>query len=229
MSCERNLKFWRKLQSKQAANCGFGHRSHSQLRYVVEGVCWVLMGMSSRSGAIHSVYFYGSDEALIQRLRGIVVSSVDVGNSVLIVATRDHREKLVAALEGEGVNVSGLELERRIILQDAQGLLGRILVNGSPSRTAFADVIGDLICTLRQSTWSPDRGVTVFGEMVALLCEQGEMANALELETLWNEMLDDDSFHLHCAYARRIFTGTSDAALFRAICESHSHVVGHTS
>jgi len=67
----------------------------------------------------------------------------------------------------------------------------------------------------------------IFGEMVAVLWDEGNRVGALALEHLWNDLLNNQAFHLHCAYPRTLFAG-DEAGLFN-ICESHSQVVGVTA
>src|SRR4051794_6398526 len=121
------------------------------------------------SAVIHSVHFYDQDEALIQRLRGIVTSAINTGNSVLIVATREHRLQLAAELEKSGLNPQGLEKDRRLLLEEAGELLTRFMVNGVPDRKRFSQTLGQLLSSAREGAWNAHRGLTVFGEMVALL------------------------------------------------------------
>jgi len=47
--------------------------------------------------------------------------------------------------------------------------------------------------------------VHAFGEMVALLCQDGLFDAAVELEGLWNELAARFRFHLFCAYPSRLF------------------------
>ena len=68
-------------------------------------------------------------------------------------------------------------------------------------------------------------GLTVFGEMVAVLWEQGKKEAALELERLWNEILNGHPFHLHCAYPRWAFITDEDQDGLDAIYRTHSHLV----
>jgi len=70
-------------------------------------------------------------------------------------------------------------------------------------------------------------GITVFGEMVAILWSEGNKVGALELERLWNDVLKDHAFHLHCAYPRWILQDGSDNLLLKSICDEHSSVLGH--
>src|SRR5438270_3437720 len=179
----------------------------------------------SSSPTVHSVHFYDRDEALIQRLRSIVSSAIDNGNSALIVATQEHRRQLSAALEANG-DPRGLEMGGRLTFLDADETLSLFMVDGLPDQRRFVASVGKLVRTAKRAAWNGHRGLTVFGEMVAILWERGNQAGALQLEALWNDLLSDSAFHLHCAYPRSLFAGSGDSSQIRAICDSHSHVLG---
>jgi hypothetical protein len=185
--------------------------------------------VSAASSVIHSVHFYEHDEALIQRLRGIVIPAIDCGNSVVIVATEDHRQQLAAVLATNDVDTAVLQEQGRLYLLDAHELLSRFMVDGFPDREKFSSVVGKLIAQARLSAWNVHRGVTAFGEMVAVLWEEGNRIAALQLESLWNDLLYESEFHLHCAYPRNMFRTNAEAAMIRAICDVHSHVVGRAA
>lgn len=180
----------------------------------------------SSAPIVHSVHFYDQDEALVVRLCSIISSAIETGNSVLIVATEEHRRQLTAALEKRNSNLRGLEVDGRLNFFDAEETLSLFMVNGLPDRDLFLASVGELVNAAKLTAWNTHRGLTVFGEMVAVLWERGNFAGALELEALWNELLNDRSFHLHCAYPRSLFAHGKSRSLFGAICDGHSHVVG---
>jgi MEDS: MEthanogen/methylotroph, DcmR Sensory domain len=181
------------------------------------------------SPLVHSVHFYDHDEALILRLRNIVTSAIDAGNSILIVATEEHRRQLTSALQGRGGDLNGLLEDGRLNLHDAREMLTKFMVQGLPDRERFLATVGDLVCRVKEAAWNAHRGVTVFGEMVALLWDDRNTVGALQLESLWNDLLNDRAFHLHCAYSREILERNADSMLIKAICEEHSHVIGHVA
>ena len=167
---------------------------------------------------VHSVHFYDHDIALIKRLSSIVGAAIGVGNSVLIVATPEHRRALG--------NPMGLKKLGRWTCRDAQQALGKFMRADAPDPDLFRNSVGQWVRAARQAAWNQEKGLTVFGEMVALLWSQGNKEGALKLETLWNELLSNRSFHLHCAYPRSLFGRGDDAHGFRLICNEHSHVIG---
>jgi hypothetical protein len=178
-------------------------------------------------GVVHSVHFYDSDRALIQRLQSIFMSAFEIGNSVIIVATEEHYRQLSAALKRQIIDVVGLEAAGRLIFFEASEALEHFMVNGMPDRELFYNSIGRLLREAKCAASNSEMGLTVFGEMVAVLWDEGNREGALALETLWNELLSESAFHLHCAYPRSLFTHESQATQMQAICQGHSHVVGY--
>jgi len=175
--------------------------------------------------AVHSVHIYHDDSALIKRLCGIVISGLHVGNSVVIVATAAHRDMLVKELRDSGIHIRGYARDGRFAMYDAENTLATFMVRNRPDRALFKQSVGALLADARKHALSKDRGLTVFGEMVAVLWEQDKKQAALELEALWNESLNHSAFHLHCAYPRLPFISGKDAKGYAAVCEAHSHVL----
>jgi hypothetical protein len=175
--------------------------------------------------AVHSVHIYDDDSGLIKRLCGIVISGLHVGNSVLIVATAPHRDQLIKELRDSGTIIRTYARDGRFAMYDAEETLATFMVNDRPDRNLFMQSVGALLSDARSHAVAKDAGLTVFGEMVAVLWEQGKKQAALELEALWNESLNDRAFHLHCAYPRLPFISGKDEKGYAAVCEAHSHIM----
>jgi hypothetical protein len=173
---------------------------------------------------VHSVHFYDTHDALIDRLSGVVCSGLLIGNSVLLVCTAEHRSQLMKALERLEVKIRDYARKGRFSMCDANEMLALFMVNGMPDADRFMSSVGKLLIEAKKASRSKDEGLTVFGEMVAVLWEEGNRTGALALEKLWNDVMQETAFHLHCAYPGWIFDG--QAGDIRPICELHSHVFG---
>ncbi len=174
---------------------------------------------------LHSVHIYDEPSALINRLCGIVKSALEMGNSVLIVATASHRNDLVQELGHAGVNVRDRARDGRFAMYDAKETLASFMLKGRPDRDLFLGSVGKLLDESKKNARSAEKGLTVFGEMVAVLWDEGNKEGALELESLWNDVLNDRAFHLHCAYPRWTFINDGDDSGLAAVCHAHSHVL----
>jgi KaiC/GvpD/RAD55 family RecA-like ATPase len=177
---------------------------------------------SQHRPAVHSVHIYSDDNGLISRLCGIFATSLRMGDSALVIATAEHREQLVKSLGDAGINVRSCAREGRYTMLDADELLAQFMVDGIPDARSFERSVGTVLASAHQRARSRNRGVTAFGEMVAILWNNGEKEAALKVEDLWNEALRSHSFHLHCAYPRCIFDNVGD---IDSVHSMHTHVV----
>ena len=177
----------------------------------------------SSGASVHSVQFYDTPTALMDRLCAIVSAGLLSGDSLLIVATEEHREQLVAALYNLNVDVLDYAWGSRIIMCDAEELLAEFMVDGLPDPELFRNAVGDLVNETKGRDKGNDAGVIIFGEMVAVLWKEGNRVAALALEHLWNNLLAEQPLKLNCAYPRALFA--SDEAGVLTICQSHSHIV----
>src|SRR5258708_30127218 len=121
------------------------------------------------SRGVHSVHFYDADEALIQRLQSVVVSGLEDGNSILMVATEEHRRQLAAALRKRGYDVPRLESDTTLAFFDAHETLALLMMDGKLDRDRFLRLLSELIGSAKLVARNGNASVTVFGEMVAIL------------------------------------------------------------
>jgi hypothetical protein len=178
--------------------------------------------MGSHLRAVHSVHIYENDASLIARLSEINATSMRLLDSALIIATAAHRERLISALEDVGVDARSCARDGRYTMFDARQLLLTFMRDGMPDSDLFRQSIGSVLLDARRRADSRSQGLIAFGEMVALLWQDGNKAAALKLEELWNNAMRDVTFHLHCAYPRDGF----DAAYeIKSVHNLHTHIV----
>lgn len=104
---------------------------------------------------------------------------------------------------------------------DAFDTLSKFMVDGFPDPVLFKKVIGGVFEEFVDSRYE----VRAFGEMVALLWENGNRSGAVELEELWNNIQKEYSFSLFCAYPMNILEGESQIESFAKVCDTHSNVL----
>jgi len=113
-----------------------------------------------------------------------------------------------------------------MVMRDAAESLTRFMVAGRPDWQKFKHFAEGLIQRVGSvSTDTRPPTCFIFGEMVALLWDEGNRSAAIELERLWNEFAKHYSFQLHCAYPLHSFSDEADRAQFAQICKEHSHVL----
>ena len=163
--------------------------------------------------------FYDHDAELVAGVAHYVADGLRQGDRVVVVATAPHRLALEASLLALGTDVARAHSSNTLLSLDAEDTLGAFMVDDVPDHQAFRSSVGRVI----ELAGADGSGVRVFGEMVALLWEHGNVAGALELEDLWNGLADHHAFALYCAYP---ITALETAPLrdVSRVCDLHSVV-----
>ncbi len=172
----------------------------------------------------HDVKFYEDDAYLLDGLSQFIGSSLGAGHAAVVIATEPHRDVLRGRLQDSGIDVDRASVQGRYVALDAVETLEKIMVNGSPDAGTFMVLIGGVIERACAAAQRPNPRVAAFGEMVAVLWEQGRRESAIELERLWNALAETHAFHLQCAYPMRLFPREADASLLSSVCDEHTHV-----
>ena len=140
-----------------------------------------------------------------------------------MIATKAHCKELRQALRLRGIDLKAAIKAEKYIERDAAKTLDLFMVGGAPDRNKFHNTIGELIgrATAHKAA---GKELVLFGEMVALLWAEGKRDATLRLEELWNELGDQYSFHLLCAYPTKAFESPEHKHLFFNICGEHTEV-----
>lgn len=167
----------------------------------------------------HLVQFYESDSFLSETVGEYIVEGLDAGETTIVVATKEHRQAIDEVVGDGELDLQELRNEGRYILLDAAEVLSRFMVDGEPEPALFSAAVGSVIARAAEA----GRGVRIFGEMVALLWDDGNVQGAIRLEELWNELAEAHPFSLLCAY--RIQDLGTDTEAFHEVCAQHSRVI----
>lgn len=166
----------------------------------------------------HVVVFHQSLGFLAATVAEFLAPALMGGGTAIVVGTPEHRALIEDTLAQAGV--LGLDAGGLVSL-DAEEALSGFMVDGSPDRQRFEATVGRLV---RRAT-ATDRPVRVFGEMVAVLWEQGLPEAALTLESLWDEVVAERPFSLLCAYPMSSFRDDASTDGLRRICRGHGRVL----
>jgi anti-sigma regulatory factor (Ser/Thr protein kinase) len=170
----------------------------------------------------HVVFFYEHDEALISSVCQYVIDAIEGDDVALVVATSDHARAFETATIRAGIDADSARSDGRLLILDADEAMSRFMVDEWPRSSAFFTTFGGLI----RGAADTGRRVSVYGEMVAVLWDAGNVAAAIELETLWNDLGDLVPFSLFCAYPAHIVSGDENEGSLDQICQCHSKVLG---
>lgn len=168
----------------------------------------------------HIVQIYGTDEVFLDSLTGFVAGGLAAGDAVIIIATADHRAQLETRLSALGCDLQAASGRDAYFALDAEETLARFFVNDWPNDDLFTALVADLLARARRD----GRRVRAFGEMVAILWEQGRKGATVRLEYLWHQLCEKERFALFCAYPKNSFANEGRAAL-HGIFAAHSKVI----
>jgi hypothetical protein len=178
----------------------------------------------STIGVDHAVQFYDEDESLIHQLGNYVGAALVRGEASVVIATRPHREGLVATLLRRGFDVGIARRQGRFVALDAAELLAQVSQpDGGLAEERFQELALGLVRKAAASADGGRRRVTVFGEMVALLWARDPRL-AIRVEERWNHIQEQSPCPTCCAYPMSLFEPSLHAAEFVRLCAQHSHV-----
>jgi len=169
----------------------------------------------------HLVQFYETDPCLVETVCSVLMPALGAGDTAIVVATPVHRRLFERAFRNAGIDVEGAIDDGRYLPFDAEALLRRFMIDGRPDTALFQRTIGAVFAVASEG----GRRIRVYGEMVALLWDYGDVASALALEDLWNDLAEIHTFDLLCAYPTRAFEEEASTAAFERICEQHTMVI----
>ena len=168
----------------------------------------------------HLVQIYENDKIFIGTLEGFVGSGFLSGDNVVIIATAIHLKELNRRLEKQGFDINDLMASGQYIPLNANEELSRFMVNNWTDEKLFNEFVTNLIIRAKKN----NRKVRVFGELVAVLWEQGNCGATVQLENLWHQLVHTNSFTLFCAYPKVGFTQNANDSI-TTICKTHSTVI----
>ena len=172
----------------------------------------------------HIVQFYEDDRDLVSLVTPFLVAGLMGGEVVIVVAEAAHRGALDAAIAATGVDLAAVSAAGRYIVLDAHETLSALAKNGQPDPDRFDGRIGDLI----RAASAGDRPVRIYGEMVAILWDRGDLFGAISLEALWNEREARHPFSLYCAYPLTAIANAGNLVAAKQVRDHHSSLVTPT-
>jgi signal transduction histidine kinase len=195
----------------------------------IEGAATVYSGEISPSGVplthaapLHVVQFYENEAAHVGAVVEFLRHGLLEGESAVVLAGREHSRIYLERLSGNGLSPESLRCEGRLVVLEAEEMLALLLAEGAPDFDRFFHLLGSVLD--EALAVAPSGRVRVYGELVALLAQDGNFSAALALERLWNSLGQSRPFSLLCAYPLRQFARASLAQSFEQVCDLHHDV-----
>lgn len=183
------------------------------------------MSQTSELRGAHALQFYESDSELVAAVVPYLAAGVHEGEALVVVAEDVHRHEFEAGLDAAGIDLEEARATGMFASLDAVSTLSALMPAGELDECAFDEVVGDLLRRTAQRA----SGIRAYGEMVALLWRDGDVAGAIELERLWNELVGELDLSLFCAYPAASVDSARQLDELHEVCELHSVIVPSTS
>ena len=174
----------------------------------------------------HIVQLFDTVDSLANVVSAFLKEGWDAGDYLLVAAKPGHWSRTADRLERRGCPVAQAIRSGRLSVLDAATTLARITRFGAADRQLFLEHIGGLVGRLVAESQA---SVRIYGEMVELLAEEGDLRGAQRLERLWNELGERQPFSLLCGYSAAHFADPQSLPALHAICGTHTRVQKNTS
>lgn len=178
-----------------------------------------VLGLEPRD---HAVQFYGRDADLADLVGAYLADALRQDGVAIVASTATHARAFEQAIAASGTDPAEASRAGRLVVLDAAELKDRLMGTGTLDAGAFHAAVGEPV----RGAVRRGRPVHVFGEIVGLLWDAGQVVAAIELEGLWNHLRRGVPFSLLCAYPAGSVSGPGLAEALRDVCQLHSAVTG---
>lgn len=169
----------------------------------------------------HLVQAYADEAVQTRAVTAWVIPALTSGGGVVLVALPEHAENVLAEVVAGGIDVTGALAAGRLVVLDAREVMASFMAGPMPDGGRFKAAVLPVLARLRSAIDA--RGeIRAWGEMVDLLCKDGNPVAAQRLELLWNEVIDETGIRLLCSYELDLLDASAHGEPLAGACVGHS-------
>ncbi|HVF46910.1 MAG TPA: MEDS domain-containing protein, partial [Pyrinomonadaceae bacterium] len=142
------------------------------------------------------------------------------GDTCIVAATRNHLKQIDSIVRTFIDGLDAATADGQYVPLEAAETLSTFMVDGMPDAARFSSSIG---ATVERAAKRPGR-IRIFGELVCVLCSEGNVPAALALEDLWNGLQKKYPFSLFCAYSMSAMDSAVPSQM-ASVCAGHTNVI----
>ncbi len=150
------------------------------------------MAASAQQPAPHVAGFYRNDDFLAARVASFITDGLTAGEQVIVLATAPHWAAIAACVADTGLAVDRAVREGQVVRLDATAVLAGLTVDGRLNVDGFRGALTRVIV--------PARRQRIYGELVSLLAERGDLQSALAIEAIGHELAHVRRIPVLCGY-----------------------------
>ena len=187
-----------------------------------------LTSLSVVAGTGHTAQFHMNDPLFLDEVSQFVYLTLRSGESIVVAATDQTRTGIAHRLKARGMDLAAITAQGQYIVLDAAESLSQFMRDGRPDSSCLAEIVGNLDRLRLSSSRAPQSRLTVFGEMAVLLCQNGNVEAAVEVERIWSDLTRPLPFLTVCSYPIECFQDERSRSLFPSLCGEH-RAISHTA
>jgi hypothetical protein len=171
----------------------------------------------------HIVQLYQEKGFLNRAVCRFVGAGLTNGEGIVLVSTLPHWNGFHARLEGLGMNVEAARRRGQLTVVDADELLPRFMRDAMPDPAIFPGVFGDVVAEARAR--GGYRKVRVWGEMVNVLWERGDVDASMNLEDQFDQLIKKRDIAIFCSFLMDNFNDDVHTRMLPRLGTNHSHLI----
>jgi CheY-like chemotaxis protein len=180
--------------------------------------------LAAVAGSRHALQVYADDGDYLDSVSRLVSATLRAGEQVVMVTTDATRLGVAQRLQGQRINLATLAQQGQYFERDSVLALSHVVHDGRPDKDRLAEIVRDLDGLREASPNGPHGRLMVVGEMSGTLFRNGDVAAAMELEAMWNELTRRLPFFTVCSYASECFEHSDTRHLLPKVCAEHGAV-----
>jgi len=170
------------------------------------------------------VQLYQDDEFLNYAVRGFTAAGLANGESVILYPTVTHWDAICRLLEADGVDVQAAQQRGQLTVVDASEVLSSFMRNDMPNPAEFEVLVADVVGEARAG--GRYQSVRIWGEIVDLLWQRGNVTASMSLEDLFDELVARKrECSIFCSFQMDNFNGDVHAHMLPRLGTNHSHLI----
>jgi hypothetical protein len=150
------------------------------------------MTASTTPLSVHVAGIYQTEGFLAERVASFITEGLTAGEQVIVLATTEHWTAISARLNASGLEFRRAVTEGRLLLLDANEVLVGLTVEGRVSVEGFRSALARFI--------APGVRQRIYGELVSLLAERGDLDTAIAIESVGHELAHTLRMPVLCGY-----------------------------
>ena len=140
----------------------------------------------------HVVAFYHSDDFVVEQVASFISEGLAANEHVIAIATALHWNAITARLDESGIAYGRATSAGQLVLIEADEALDAVTVDGKVSVERFRAMLAPLV--------KPGARTRIYGELVSLLAQRGDVDAAVAIERLGHELAHAQDVRVLCGY-----------------------------